>query len=81
MMSEREKPRTDEVWFIGSDIRREVLARREDYDAVDAGVLPSVVPPGIAAHDRGQRASMRPERDARDQRHRGNELASAHIVH
>ncbi|WP_374241112.1 hypothetical protein [Zoogloea sp.] len=28
-----EKPRTDEVWFIGSDIRREVLARREDYDA------------------------------------------------
>lgn len=28
-----EKPRTDEVWFIGSDIRGVLLERREDYDA------------------------------------------------
>ena len=28
-----EKPRTDEIWFIGSDIRREWLENRADYDA------------------------------------------------
>lgn len=28
----REKPRSQEVWFIGSDIRQIILERKEDYD-------------------------------------------------
>ena len=28
----KEKPKTDEIWFIGSNIRREVLINPDDYD-------------------------------------------------